>query len=193
MKKVLFFYVFLGLSVLVVIDYSITVCNYLVSVYLLLSVLFFLYKKKVSMPILWSFFYILGLVILYICFGKIHISNYNGKITVYSPLYTRTVLADAESADTLVLCDGIESYYGQLTSKQSEFYFLIKDDTLHVFNRMREVMASKDLTLDKWRSHGIAIDVLHADNKVYTLYGEIIDAGWRPRIIDTTPIDNTIP
>lgn len=190
MKKMLFFYVFLGLSVLIVLDYSITVCTYLVSVYLLLSVLFFLYKKNVNMPILWSFFYIWGIVILYICFGKIHISNADGKITVYSPLYTRTLLVDAENADTIILCDGIECFYGQFAPKQSEFYFLIKDDTLHVFNRMREVMASKDLTLDKRFSHGIAIDVLHAaDNNVYSLYGEVLDAGWSPRIIDTTPFD----
>ena len=39
--------------------------------------------------------------------------------------------------------------------------------------------------------YGVPVDLIKSDGNIYSLEGDLVDENWKPRIHDTTPIDNT--
>jgi len=198
MKKGLLFSVYsIATAIfLILLDYSTIICFYvtLCAMFVLFFADVIIDKEwKLIKPLLWSCLGGFLLFIFYISLGNVHICQTDeGKIEVYSPLCTRTLITEATATDTLVLNSSLERWYDQLSPNQTEFYLVYKDDgSVHVFNRMKEVMVadSKELSISQRVWRGIPIDVLKIRDDYYDLNGQIINESWHPYISDVTPVD----
>lgn len=198
MKKVLIFSVYLigTMLFLLLLEFSTIQCFY-ITLFAMMGVFLVdvIIDREWMKPLLWSCAWYFLLFMFYICLGNVHICQTDeGKIEVYSPLYTRTLITEATAADTLILNSSLERCYSDVSAKQEEFYFVYKDGMAHIFNRMNEIMVvdKKELSLSRKSWQGITIDVLKVRENYWDLNGKLIDEDWRPYISDVTPVDPNI-
>ncbi len=130
----------------------------------------------------------------YLFFGSIHVKHIDtNHVALYSPLWHKIV--EGEKIDTLKLRSQVECYYYSYSEDYEDFYFLYLKDSIHVYNRLTLILKiHKDRHSIIQQSYygGVPVDLIKdADGQVYSLDGELVDDKWRPRIHDTTPIDNT--
>ena len=129
----------------------------------------------------------------YLFFGTIHVKHVDNHVALYSPLLWLK-MDEGEKIDTLKLCSQVECYYSSYSQDYEDFYFLYVKDSIHIYNRLRLIMKIKKdrHSIIQRPYYGVPVDLIKdADGQVYSLDGEVVDDHWRPRIIDTTPIDNT--
>lgn len=129
---------------------------------------------------------------IYIFFGEIHVKHLGSNhVAIYSPLWQKW--EDGEKLDTLKLRSQVECYYSTYSEAPETFYFLHVKDSVSVYNRLSMVMRVKDgYSIISRPFYGVLVDLIKdADGQVYSLDGCLVDENWRPRIHDTTPIDNT--
>lgn len=128
----------------------------------------------------------------YLLFGTIHVRNLDSNhVAVYSPLWQK--IEEGEAIDTIKLRCGVECYYFDYSEDYEDYYFLQVNDSIHVYNRLSMVMSiQKDkYSIIQRLYYGVPVDLIKSDGNIYSLEGDLVDENWKPRIHDTTPIDNT--
>ena len=128
----------------------------------------------------------------YLFFGTIHVKQLDvNHVAIYSPMWQKW--EDGEKIDTLKLRSHVESYYSSYSEGYSDYYFLHVKDSISVYNRLNMVIRIKDnYSIINRTFYGVLVDLIKdADGQVYSLEGDLVDENWKPRIHDTTPIDNT--
>ena len=134
-----------------------------------------------------------ALFFCYLFFGTVHVKNIDAShVALYSPLWQK--IDEGEKVDTLSLRSHVDCEYYSHSEHFEEFYFLTVRDSIHIYNRLGlKMKIDKDRHSIIQQSYfGVLVDLIKdADGHVYSLDGELVDDNWRPRIHDTTPIDNT--
>lgn len=190
-------YITTGVGVLLLLDNYRTISAYVaMSLWIVIVLSKFLFDDysliRKDIHVIGWLFYIL--FFFYLFFGKIHVKNIDSDhVVIYSPLWLHW--EDGERLDTVNLRSQIECYYSSYSEDYQDFYFLqIKDkDSISIYNRLSLIMKiHKDYSIIQQPYYGILVDLIKgADGQVYSLDGELVDDNWKPRIHDTTPIDNT--